>query len=286
MKLLIVTGMSGAGKSQAANVLEDMGYYCVDNIPPQIIMSFVELSKRGSEEFGKLAVVTDVRGGDTFKELSNVLDRLKRADVEYQILFLDASDECLVRRYKENRRKHPLCDKYDISVSAAIKKERELLKKIRFVSDFVLDTTLISNSQLKKQISDLFAETQKGAMNIICRSFGFKYGIDVDADTVFDVRCLANPYYVDKLKKKTGKDKDVRDYVMENDQSIVFKKRIIDFVDYALPLYADEGKSQLIISFGCTGGKHRSVTFAEMLYEYLKEKGYSVSVMHRDIEKD
>ncbi len=286
MKLLVVTGMSGAGKSQAANVLEDMGYYCVDNIPPEIIPAFVELSNRGSEELGLLAVVTDIRGGNMFEDLSGVLNKLKEDKVDYKILFLDASDSVLIRRFKENRRKHPLSEKNDISVSAAIKKEREMLSEIRFKSDYILDTSLISNAQLKTQISNIFMKNQAQGINIICRFFGFKYGIDADADTVYDVRCLPNPFYVEELKTKTGLDNDVKNYVMNSKESEEFITKIFDFIDFAVPLYISEGKSQLVVSFGCTGGKHRSVTFAELLYSHLKEQGFKVSVMHRDINKN
>lgn len=286
MKLLIVTGMSGAGKSQAANALEDMGFYCVDNIPPAIIPAFVDISKHGAEEMGKLAIVTDIRGGNMFEEISSVLDNLRKSSVDFKILFLDASDEVLVRRFKENRRKHPLCEREDISLSEAVKRERTRLEKIRDTADYVLDTSLISNSQLKTQIDDIFTENGRSGMSIVCRSFGYKYGMDVDADMVLDVRCLRNPFYVEELKHKTGLDFSVSDYVMDSKESLAFSEKLFDFVDYTIPLYINEGKSQLVISFGCTGGKHRSVTFAERLFAHLSEKGYNVSVLHRDINKN
>lgn len=285
MNLLIVTGMSGAGKSQAANALEDMGFYCVDNIPPSIIPAFIELSARGNEELGRLAIVTDVRGGDMFSSLSEILSKIKADEVNYKILFLDADDDVLIRRYKENRRKHPLCDKMDLSVSEAVSKERELLSKIRFDADYVIDTSYISGAQLKNQLSELFFGNDYGGFTVLCKSFGFKYGTDTEADTVFDVRCLPNPFYVEELKKLTGLDTAVSDYVMKFDESKEFAKRIIDFVDYAVPLYIKEGKSRLVIAVGCTGGKHRSVTFAELIYKHLKENGYNVNVAHRDIYK-
>lgn len=285
MQLLIVTGMSGAGKSQAANALEDIGFYCVDNIPPAIIPSFVEISRRGEKEMDKLAIVTDIRGGNMFEEISSVLADLKKENVDYKILFLDASDSVLVRRYKENRRIHPLCEREDVSLSDAVKSERKKLQSVRVKADFIIDTSLISATQLKNQINDIFTENGNGSMGIVCRSFGYKYGSDVDADMIFDVRCLRNPFYIEELKHKTGLDKPVSDYVMDSNESHEFEKKLFDFIDFSIPLYVNEGKSQLIISFGCTGGKHRSVTFANRLFEHLKENGYSVRVMHRDINK-
>ena len=285
MQLLIVTGLSGAGKSQAANALEDMGYYCVDNIPPAIIPAFVELSKRQTESFSKLAVVTDIRGGSMFEDIEKVLADLKQSGIEYKILFLDAKDDVLIRRYKENRRKHPLCDAEGISLSDAVKLEREKLHGLHAAADFDIDTSLISNAQLKEILTETFMKSARHGLRILCKSFGFKYGIDTDADNVFDVRCLPNPYYVEELKEKTGLDAAVRDYVLDSADSRAFAQSVISFCDFSVPLYIKEGKSQLVISFGCTGGKHRSVTFAELLGKHLKTKGYNVSVLHRDITK-
>lgn len=286
MNLVVVTGLSGAGKSQAANALEDMGYYCVDNIPPAIIPAFVDLSKRESEGLSKLAIVTDIRGGSMFSDIQKVLKNLKESGTEYKILFLDAADDVLIRRYKENRRKHPLCDSQGVSLSDAVKLERKKLSKIRAAADFIIDTSLISSAQLRSILSETFMKSAEAGLKILCKSFGFKYGIDADADNVFDVRCLPNPYYVDELKDKTGKDSQVSDYVLSSEESRMFRNAVLHFTDFSIPLYIKEGKSQLVISFGCTGGKHRSVTFAELLYEHLKEKGYNVSVIHRDINKN
>lgn len=285
MNLLIVTGLSGAGKSQAANVLEDMGFYCVDNIPPAIIPAFVELSRRGNEELGKIAIVTDARGGDMFEDICSVLDGLRESKVDYKVLFLDAADDVLVRRYKENRRKHPLADRDDMTLLEAVKAEREMLTQIYLMSDFIVDTSLISTAQLKEKIRDIFYDSEKSGLKIICKSFGFKYGADAEADIVFDVRCLPNPFYIEELKHKTGIEAAVREYVMDSDDSKEFARKVTDFADFSVPLYIKEGKSQLVISFGCTGGKHRSVTFAQLLSKHLSEKGYDVSVMHRDINK-
>lgn len=285
MELLIVTGMSGAGKSQAANALEDIGFYCVDNIPPAIIPSFVELSTRSGDLLNKMAIVTDMRGGVLFSEITEVLDNLKRNSIEYKILFLDAADDVLVRRYKENRRKHPLAGDSEMSVSAAILKERELLKEIRYSADYVVDTSRISISQLKVQLSNIFFGSVSNVLKIQCKSFGFKYGSDTEANLVVDVRCLPNPFYIEELKEKTGLDKEVRNYVMAGEDSKKFLERLLSFIDCAVPMYAKEGKSQLVISIGCTGGKHRSVTFAELIGEHLRAANYNCSINHRDIYK-
>ena len=285
MELLIVTGMSGAGKSQAANALEDMGYYCVDNIPPAIIPVFVDLSSKSGAELSRMAIVTDIRGGDLFSEISDVLTDLKAKNIEFKILFLDALDEILVRRYKENRRKHPLVVSAEDTVSAAVGQERELLKKIRSIADFVVDTSYISIAQLKEKLSAIFFGSVSNILKIQTKSFGFKYGTDTEADLVIDVRCLPNPFYVENLKNKTGLDADVQDYVMNSSDSEEFYKKTVDFIACAVPLYAKEGKSQLTIAFGCTGGKHRSVTFAEKIGAFLKAKGYNCTILHRDIQK-
>ncbi len=285
MELLIVTGMSGAGKSQAANALEDMGYYCVDNIPPAIIPSFVELSARSGDLLNKMAIVTDIRGGVLFSEIEQVLNNLKNNSIAYKILFLDAADDVLIRRYKENRRRHPMADAENMSLSAAVKKEREMLKKIRFMSDYIIDTSHISIAQLKVQLSNVFCGSVSNVLKIQCKSFGFKYGADTEADLVIDVRCLPNPFYVEDLKHKTGLDKEVRDFVMSSDDSKEFLARLLSFIDCAVPLYAKEGKSQLIISIGCTGGKHRSVTFAQLIGEHLQNENFNCSITHRDIYK-
>lgn len=284
MELLIVTGMSGAGKSQAANALEDIGYYCVDNIPPAIIPSFVELSKKSGNELSKMAVVTDARGGNMFSEISDVLNDFRIKNISYKILFLDAMDDVLVRRYKENRRKHPLSGD-NLSISAAVEKERGLLSDIRSSADFVIDTSYISVSQLKEKLSNIFFGNVSNVLKIQCKSFGFKYGVDTEADLVFDVRCLPNPFYVEELKHKTGLDGEVRDYVMNSPDSHIFAEKLNSFIGFSVPLYAREGKSQLTIAFGCTGGKHRSVTFAELIGKSLTKQGYDCIVVHRDINK-
>lgn len=285
MELLIVTGMSGAGKSSAANALEDIGYYCVDNIPPAIIPSFIELSSRSGDILKKIAIVTDMRGGTLFAEIDEVLNNIKNNGIEFKILFLDASDESLIRRYKENRRKHPLSTDKNISVASAVAKERELLNNIRNMADYIVDTTHISFAQLKIKLASVFSDTISGTMKIQCNSFGFKYGINSESDLVFDVRCLPNPFYDEVLKKKTGLEKEVQDYVLSNNESKEFLAKISDFISYAVPMYEKEGKSLLVISFGCTGGKHRSVTFAERIGKQLTDAGFDCFINHRDINK-
>lgn len=285
MNLLIVTGMSGAGKSQAVNSLEDLGYFCVDNIPPALIPSFVDLGKRGSESLNRLAVVTDTRGGDLFSEIENILNTLKDRNIDYKLLFLDASDEVLVRRYKENRRKHPLCISNDITVDEAVKKERELLKVLRLCADFIVDTSNIRPLELKERLSSLFFGNTNNGFGIQCMSFGFKYGPLTEADILIDTRCLPNPYYDEKLRMLTGIDNKVKEYVLSTDESKNFARKLVAFIDSAVPLYSKEGKSRLCIGFGCTGGKHRSVTFAELMNKYLNEKGYNSVAVHRDINK-
>lgn len=285
MELLIVTGMSGAGKSQAANALEDMGFYCVDNVPPLIIPSFVDLSSRNGGSFNKIAIVTDARGGDMFADICDVLRDFKNRNVNYKVLFLDSSDDVLIRRYKENRRKHPLVDETLMGLSEAVDKERKMLEKIRYIADYVIDTSYISIAQLKVKLSNIFFGSVSNVMKIQCKSFGFKYGSDTEADLVVDVRCLPNPFYVEDLKHRTGTEQIVQDYVMNSENSREFLERLMAFIDCSVPMYAKEGKSQLIIAIGCTGGKHRSVTFAELIGKHLQDKNYDCSIVHRDILK-
>lgn len=283
MELLIVTGLSGAGKSQTANALEDIGYYCVDNVPPALIPAFVEMGENTKNQLSKMAVVTDARGGDMFQDIEGVLEKLKLNGVEYKILFLDSSDDVLVRRYKENRRKHPLNADGTLPLGEAVKKDRLALEKIRTQSNYIIDTTHTTTAQLKQKLSALFYGDVSNTLKIQCKSFGFKYGTDGDEDLIFDVRCLPNPFYDDELKEKTGQEKRVQNYVLSTKESCEFLKKLTDFIDFAVPLYAKEGKSQLNIAFGCTGGKHRSVTFAEIVGKMLKEKNYDCSVVHRDM---
>ena len=285
MEFIIVTGMSGAGKSRAMTALEDIGYYCVDNMPPKLLTKFAELCLQ-SEDLSRVAMVVDVRGGQMFDDLFEGLPVLHRMGGEYKILFLDCDDQVLARRYKETRRQHPLVGEDGITtVYQAIEMERGLLKPLRDRTDYLVDTTHLSSAQLKERVTELFLGDSTQAMVVQCMSFGFKYGYPAEADLMFDVRCLPNPFYEPELKHKTGLDGDVRDYVRETDATRGFESRLYDLVDYLLPLYCDEGKSQLVIAIGCTGGKHRSVALTEALAQHIRDAGVRVTVNHRDIAK-
>jgi UPF0042 nucleotide-binding protein len=283
LKFLIVTGLSGSGKSGVINVLEDNGYYCIDNIPPQLIPGFAEIAEKTNDMLERIALVVDIRGGELFKEFDEGIDFLKKSGIECNILFLDASDDVLVRRYKETRRRHPLDTLSGGSIKAAVELERKMLGEIREYADFYLDTSELSVAQLKESVTALLFGG--GAFPVKITSFGFKFGISLEADLVFDVRCLPNPFYIPELKHKTGLDKEVRDYVMDSPDSVQLAKKLLDMIDFMLPLYKKEGKSQLIIAFGCTGGKHRSITFAELAAAHLRECGFGVMVSHRDIKR-
>jgi len=283
VELLIVTGMSGAGKSHAANVLEDIGFYCVDNIPPSLIVTLADMMA-ANKEIEKAAVVTDVRVGRHFSDISHVLDRLTEQKINYKIMFLDCADDVLVRRYKETRRKHPLVTA-GVTLTDAVKKERELLRSIRERADYVFMTSQTSVKQIREQISSLFLNNLSDSMSVRVMSFGFKHGPAAEADLMFDVRCLPNPFYIDELRPLTGLDSEIKDYVLNNDISREFRARLLSFIEYAMPLYRSEGKSQLVIAVGCTGGKHRSVVFTELIAEHLKQNGYNVDITHRDITK-
>ena len=285
MELVIVTGMSGAGKSTVATVLEDIGYYCVDNIPPRIITAFVDMSHKGAEGLERLAIVTDMRGGELFKDITEVLDKLDGDVDDIKILFLEAEVGELVRRYKENRRSHPMISE-NVSLTEAVSEEKNVLADIRQRADYILNTTYISTSQLKRRIVDLFGDKKSGGLKIHCMSFGFKHGPAAEADLVFDVRCLPNPFYDPELRALSGLDSEVKDYVLASSEAKVFAERLLNFIDHAVPLYSKEGKSSLVIAFGCTGGQHRSVTFAELVGAHLKEKGFICSTGHRDMQKN
>ncbi len=285
MDFLIVTGMSGAGKSTAVEVLEDIGYYCIDNIPPMLIPKFLELCLHSSHRLDKLAMVVDVRGRELFAGLTESLASLNRQRIGYRILFLDAADEVLQLRFKETRRKHPMLGGQVGELSQAIEKERGLLGQLRQAADYYIDTSKLSVAQLREQISDIFLRDKADGMLITCMSFGFKYGLPSDADTVFDVRCLPNPFYLPELREKTGLDGEVYNYVMDSPVSQEFAQKISAMMDFLIPHYQAEGKSQLVIAVGCTGGKHRSVTFARYLYDHLKSRGNNVVIAHRDLQK-
>lgn len=284
MEFVIVTGISGSGKSSAVKVLEDIGFFCIDNMPPQLIPNFAAMCNENSE-ISKVAIVTDIRGGAMFFKLSECIAKLNIAGIDIKVLFLEASKEVLIKRYKETRRKHPLDEVSGGDISKALDAEIELLSEIREDADYIVDSSFLSSGQLKEQIADLFLDKPTDRMLVSCMSFGFKYGVPGEADLVFDVRCLPNPFYLPELKHKTGRDAEVRDYVMSFEQSRVLRDKLFDMIGFLLPHYVAEGKSRLVIAFGCTGGKHRSVTFAELTAAFLREKECKVKILHRDIEK-
>ncbi|GAB6179413.1 RNase adapter RapZ [Desulfotomaculum defluvii] len=282
-RLLIVTGMSGAGKTQAVQSLEDLGYFCVDNLPPALISKFAELVSQSNGKVEKVALVVDIRGGDFFHQVIEVLNDLTEQGYRYEILFLEASDEALVRRYKESRRRHPLDNHGE--VLQVIRKERELLREIRGRATKIIDTSTVSNNQLKDQIITQFGDDKENTKRLLITviSFGYKYGIPLDSDLVIDVRFLPNPHYIPELRCLTGNDKPVQEHVMSKDVTKEFMAKFTDFIQFLIPHYQNEGKATLMIAIGCTGGMHRSVTLANKLGDVLKEKGYRVNVRHRDI---
>ncbi len=285
MRFLIVTGMSGSGKSKAMDALEDIGYYCVDNVPPALLKEFANLMRTTGGDFDKIAFGVDVRSHEFYSELGNELRALEQGDVDYDVLFLDAEDSVLLSRYRETRRKHPLLDSSNGILEDAISAERTLISPIKDFAEYFLDTSHMSPAVLKEQISKLFLLKPKNGLNVMCVSYGAKNGGFNYADYCFDVRCLPNPFYIDGLKSKTGLDDEVCDFVFGNDEARIFLEKIEDLLDYTLPLCVREGKSQIVIAFCCTGGKHRSVSFARAVSEHLVKAGYNVTVNHRDINK-
>lgn len=287
MRFVIVTGMSGAGKSTALKMLEDMEYFCVDNLPVPLIDNFVQLIKdSASGEIERVAIGVDIRSGRSLDELKTVLEKISFSGIESEILFLDADDTALVRRYKETRRSHPLAGAG--RVDDGIQKERERLQFLKEYADYILDTSKLLTRELKAELEKIFVEnrTFKNLM-VTVLSFGFKYGIPQDADLVFDVRFLPNPYYLENLRPLSGNDRPVSDYVMGFEAAHVFSDKLEDMIRFLIPNYILEGKTQLVIAVGCTGGKHRSVTLANELYRRLGENDtYGIRIEHRDIEKD
>jgi len=283
MEFLIITGMSGAGKSVALNFFEDMGYFCIDNLPPSFINKFAELCLRS--EYEKIAIVTDIRGGKFFNSLFGELAELEKQGFNYEILFLEASDETLVRRYKETRRKHPLDE--EGRVLDAIRKERTMLEEIRGMAHKIIDTSEMGSREFYNELRRFYSfhKVGKESLSISIISFGYKYGIPMDADLVFDVRFLPNPHYVSSLKELTGEEEVVQEYILKWPLTTKFYKNFFDFIEFLLPEYEKEGKSHLMIAIGCTGGKHRSVTTAIKLKDFLLRKGYRVIVEHKDIKK-
>lgn len=285
MRFLIVTGMSGAGKSTALKMLEDIGFFCVDNLPVMLIEKFAEIAHDDKLEVDQVAIGVDIRSGEALGEMSLCLEELKKRNFKYEILFLDANEPALVKRYKETRRAHPL-SKHG-RINEGIVREREKIEFLRQRADYIIDTSSLLTRELKAEIEKIFVDG-KVYNNIILTvmSFGFKYGIPRDSDLVFDVRFLPNPYYDLNLRPLTGNDKPVSDMVKDCDEYTAFMDKLVDMIQFLLPLYQKEGKNQLVISIGCTGGKHRSVTVANALNEALEELPYTVRLYHRDIMKD
>lgn len=286
MRFVIVTGMSGAGRGTSLKILEDAGYFCVDNLPISLIGKFAELIYSSTSEISKVALGLDIRSGKTLDELTSTLEKLTMAGYKYEILFLDASDEVLVKRYKETRRNHPLAQ--EGRIIEGIVQERKKLLFLKKQADYIIDTSSLLTRELKQELDKIFVQNQDFKNLVITvLSFGFKYGIPNDSDLVFDVRFLPNPYYYEELRALSGNDKEVQDFVMGFEVSHRFLDKLIDMIQFLIPNYVLEGKNQLVISIGCTGGKHRSVTLANKLYERLRENAdYAVRIEHRDIEKD
>ena len=285
MEFLIITGMSGAGKSRAADILEDLNYYCVDNLPVALIPRFAELCSATQERYEKVALVMDLRERDGFDELFKTLDSLGEAGLTYRILFMDADVPTLIKRYKESRRPHPLGDR-GRTIEDAIRREAELLTPVRARADYVVNTSNLTLGRLQQRIFSLFGgEARQSGITVNITAFGYKYGVPMDADLMFDVRFLPNPYYVDALREKSGLDEPVRDYVFDSDVSREFMDRLLGLIDFLLPLYAEEGKFSLTVAVGCTGGRHRSVAVAQALGDHLREKGVSAVNFNRDLEK-
>lgn len=283
MRFVVVTGMSGGGKSTALRMLEDAGFYCVDNLPVPLIEKFVELIAAPGGEVTKVALGLDVRADQAFGEVQKILENLKANGYSFEILFMEANDKTLLKRYKETRRMHPLS--LDGRIEEGIKKERGILCEIRNKSDYVIDTSNLLTRELKEELDRIFVQNEEyNSLMVTVLSFGFKYGIPADADLVFDVRFLPNPFYIDELKYKTGNDKEVQDYVMGFQEAHTFIDKLADMVEFLIPNYIKEGKYQLVIGIGCTGGKHRSVTLANQLYTRMKNRGsYGMKISHRDV---
>ena len=285
MNFLIVTGLSGAGKSMAVNALEDIGFFCIDNIPIALLPRIVDFALQGENQLSRVAVVMDVRGVRNSDQLEQALADLDAKKTDYEILFLDASNDTIQRRYKETRRQHPIAVTDHVPIQEAIERERRLLRPLRSRAKYVIDTSLLSAAQNKERICGLFLDKGKSPMALTIVSFGFKYGLPQEADLVLDVRCLPNPFYVPELKNLTGMDQAVVDYVMAAPESRELLRRYENMLEYALPLYVKEGKSQLMIAVGCKGGKHRSITFARKIGEFCQKLGYDPSVQHRDAKR-
>lgn len=287
MEFVIITGMSGAGKTSALHILEDIGYYCVDNIPASLLATFYTLCSKSDDDMMKrVAVVVDVRGNENYDKMNTDIEEFKTSHNDVKILFIDAKTDTLIIRYKETRRKHPLSERLkDGTVAEEVEYEKALLMPVRRLADYKIDTSYMSNKQLRERIMSMFMDDTSQSLTLTFMSFGFKYGIPLEADLIIDVRCLPNPFYIPELKPLTGNDKVVRDYVLNSEDTQKFLRLTLDLLDFSVPLYLKEGKSELVVGIGCTGGKHRSVTIARCLKEHFYQKGYKCVIQHRDVNK-
>ncbi|OOM79807.1 shikimate kinase [Clostridium puniceum] len=286
MRFVIVTGLSGAGKTQATRALEDLGYFCVDNLPPKLISKFAEMCTQSGGNIEKVALVIDIRGGVFFDDFFETLNYLKQNEFKYEILFLEATDEILIKRFKESRRSHPLSP--DGRVLNGIIQEREKLREVKNVADIIIDTSKYEIRHLREKINMAYGDHTypEKQLSVTVLSFGFKYGIPVDSDLVFDVRFIPNPFYIPELKQYSGNDEPVKEYVLKQEETVTFIEKLVDMLKYLIPNYIKEGKRQLIISIGCTGGRHRSVAIANEVYERLNKENYNSRIEHRDVSED
>ena len=287
MEFVILTGLSGAGKTNALHAMEDSGFYCVDNLPPLLLDTFYDLCDNSTDNrMKKVAVVADARSGDMFADIPGVLSKLRLDGKRFKILFLDAKPDVILVRFKGTRRKHPLIGEIiSGSIEEAVELENELMNSVRAMADYVIDTTVMNPNELKERVTTLFSAGAEDSLLVTFVSFGYKYGIPPEADMVFDVRCLPNPFYIEELKSLTGLDEQVRDYILGFDVTKQFLDKLYEFIDYTLSLYREAGKSELVIGVGCTGGKHRSVTVARLLNAHSLESGQKSALHHRDIWK-
>ena len=287
MEFVIISGMSGAGKTTALHVLEDIGYYCVDNIPSSLLTTLYDLCRSSNDEsMNRVAVVVDVRGNENYKQMSEQIEDFKKTHKDVKLLFFDAKTDVLIVRFKETRRKHPLAERLkDGSVTDAVDLEKALLESVKRHADYHIDTTYLSSKELRERVMSLFRVGATEGLTLTFMSFGFKYGLPLEADMVLDVRCLPNPFYIPELKPLTGNDQAVRDYVLSSPDTQGLLQYALKLLDFTVPLYRKEGKSELVVGIGCTGGKHRSVTMALQFEEHFRELGYRCAISHRDINK-